>query len=508
MCGGLHKVLKEWKLDCSAIQKNTRKYCGKGLYIKPEGGKRQLEKVLSGRYEIIREIGRGGAGCVYLAHDRHLRHEVAVKKWRCNEKLTERFGCLVGGEKYQIHEVDVLKQMEHPSLPVVYDFFHENGFNYMVLEYIKGVTLADYIKENGTMKQQQAVSFMKKLIAVIEYLHTFNPAIIYRDLKPENIMLVGDGQIKLVDFGTAFMLYGTAYSMAKTGTPGFTAPELFVSGCDYHENSDIYSLGAVFYFVLTGKPPSTKKWEKKWELRKVASWGIRKFIYFSLHNNPEKRCQNIFILKDELMNYRRYEISQMAKCFIKRFLLVCVPLAVTFFGLFIVYRESVNMDITLFVKCGEVWSWNLEFPLTISFFAGVLLILAGLYLLMVNGGRKSQNVRIVKSVCLSDKKTIGLWVLVLFCLILATSKRDGVYAVDGCGMLCKPTIVNDLPIFIRGHGGYKKLIKNGAIYRPNKDIIIEIPLSGLPVGNEVVLKVVVEGQEGVYESRGYLIMVE
>jgi len=467
-----------------------------------------LEKVLSGRYEIIRAIGRGGAGCVYLVYDKHLRHEVAVKKWRCNEKLSERFGCLTGGEKYQIHEVDVLKQMEHPALPVVYDFFQENGFNYMVMEYIKGVTLADFIKENGTMLQQQAVTFMKKLIAIIEYLHTFNPAIIYRDLKPENIMLVGDGQIKLVDFGTAFMLYGTTGSMAKTGTPGFTAPELFVSGCDYHENSDIYSLGAVFYFILTGKPPGTKKWGKKWELRKVTSRGIRKLIDFSLHNNPEKRCQNIFILKDELENYKRYEIGQIAKCFIKRFLLMCIPLVVTFSGMFVVFRESVNLDIPLFVKYGKSWGWNKEFPLTIGFLAGVLLILAGLYFLVANGGRKNQNVRIVKSVCLSDKKTIGLWVVALFCLIMAASKRDWVYAVDECGMLCKPATVNDLPTFIRGHGGYKKLIKNGAIYRPNKDIIIEIPLSGLPLGNEVVLKVVAEGQEGVYESRGYLIMVE
>ena len=451
----------------------------------------KLKKVLSNRYELIREIGQGGAGNVYLAYDRHLCHEVAIKK--CGDLL---------------HEVDVLKQMEHSALPKVYDFFREDGFDYMAMEYVRGTNLADLIRESGPLKEQQVILLMDKLISVIDYLHSFNPPIIYCDLKPENIMIRGDGHVKLVDFGAAFMLYGTARNPVRMGTPGFTAPELFDSGCEYQENCDVYSLGAVFYFVLSGKVPGMKKIERDWELRKVASSGIRKIITRCMIINPEKRYQNIGRLADDLMNYKELEFAMMVKHFVRRLLLFCAHISVLVTGALVILCESLNVDMPVLVSDNGLWSFNREFPVTVVFLAGVLLMVAGLFFLLAVSSRRGIKVKIVKSVCLSDKKTVGLWVMVVFCMIMSVFRFDDVYAGGDCEMLCKPKYISLLPTFIRDMDGYKLLIMHGVVYRPTKDIIIEIPLAGLPQGEEVVLKVVVEGVEGVYESREYLVGVD
>lgn len=457
-----------------------------------------MRKVLVDKYEIIREIGLGGAGRVYLAYDRHLRLEVAVKElaW----KAAKEIGTLW-------HEVDVLKQMEHPALPAVYDFFHDHGCDYMVMEYIRGINLADYVKENGALKQHQAIFLMRKLLSVIEYLHSFNPPIIHRDLKPGNIMLGGDNRIKLVDFGTAFMLYGDGRPIVS-GTPGFTAPELFLAGSGYHENSDIYSLGAIFSFVLTGKVPDARKIPRRIGKPQRISGGVKKIIARCLRANPEKRYQNVYQLKDDLKNFRYFEADQVVKRFIRKGIRLCVPPGLFYMGIMMVYRECLRFGIPLMIRHEKAWGWNGDFPITYGLSAGVLLMLGGLYFLLAGLGQKNNNVRIVKSICLSDKKSVGLWGLIAFGVILAAAMRADVHAVANESLANSQHMVAELPIFIRDQDGCKVLIQNGAVYRPQKDIILEIPISQLPPGVGMTLKVVVEGGEWLYESREYLVMVE
>ncbi|MCL2050444.1 MAG: serine/threonine protein kinase [Lachnospiraceae bacterium] len=460
-----------------------------------------MKKTLVSRYEIISIIGHGVAGSVYLAYDSHLQYEVAIKKLNMAQKS------ITGSLR---SEVNILKQMEHEALPIVYDFFAEAGSEYMAMEYVRGISLADYVKENGPLGRKKAILLMKKLLSVFEYLHSFNPPFIYRDLKPENIMLKSENEIKLVDFGTAFSLYSETKNPVKSGTPGFTAPELFAKGRVYNEASDIYSLGAVFYFILTGVVPKGKlpngvvpngtvpggvvpngKLPSGQAIAGQKRKRGNKIISRCLNKNPEQRYQNVHQLKTDLFNWGSFAIGTKIKSFIAKMF----PLLLSLSGLYLIYRESLSLGMEVFIKQGDIWRWNEGFPLNLRFFAGALMVLAGLYFRLALR-RKVSAVKIVKSICLTDKKT--LWILSAFLLIFAIT--PDVYAVNDLQI--------ELPIILRDHDGYKLLVKNGAVYHPGKDIIIEIPLDKLPQGIELVLKVVVEAEEMVFESRELLVMVE
>ena len=125
-----------------------------------------MNKVLKNRYEIIRKIGQGGAGCVYLAYDRHLRQKVAVKMWSyATFGMNSAHSCWGDENSGGLHEVDVLKNMQHKAFPVVYDLFREAEYEFMVMEYVQGINLADFIRDNGPLNQKQALVLMKKLIS-------------------------------------------------------------------------------------------------------------------------------------------------------------------------------------------------------------------------------------------------------------------------------------------------------------------------------------------------------
>ena len=449
-----------------------------------------MKKVWINRYEWMRELGHGGAGHVYLAYDRHLNIEVAIKEIRLASAKDS--GSLS-------HEADMLKQMEHPDLPKIYDYFQESGCDYMVMEYVLGKTLADYITENGPFKQGQAILLIKKLGSVFGYLHAFNPPMIYRDLKPANIMIGGDGRIKLIDFGASFSLYRNNSYPMQIGTPLFTAPELFSPGWDYHECSDIYSLGAVFYFILTGKMPDKKRLRHNLKAAGV-SYGIQKIITRCLHENADKRYQNLYHLSDDLENYRYFESKQIGKRFMKKIFSLTAPLLFLGVGFMILYRGQV-MQIPFLAGQDEVLQRIGE-----SYSAGLLFILAGLYFLLAGSERKKNKVKIIKSICLSDKKTLGLWTLIAFCLFSLATLRDDVYAVTDYAAAHK--ISGELAMFIREQNGHKLLIQKDTIYRPQKDVIIEIPIDKFPKGEEMILKVILAGEEWLYESREYLLVVD
>ena len=450
-----------------------------------------MKKVLANRYEKISEIGHGGAGYVYLAYDRHLKMEVAVKEIRLAS--AKAAGSLA-------HEADMLKRMDHPALPKVSDFFHEDGCDYLAMEYVCGKTLADFVGENGPFTQGQAILAMKKLVSVFGYLHSVNPPMIYRDLKPANIMVMGNGRIKLVDFGASSALYRHNGWTMRSGTPAFTAPELFTSGRDGQECSDIYSLGAVFYFLLTGKTPEIKKLRRNLKAGRI-SRGIQKIITRCLHENPDKRYQNVYNLDDDLENWRYFECRQIVKRAMKKIVSLTVPFLFLWAGFFMLCREQIITNPFLAGRNAVLWRWNEGSS------AGLLFILAGFYFLLAMQGHRKTNVKIIKSICLTDKKTAGLWMLAaFFCLFSFAALGDNAYAVAGHTQAGK--ISGELPMVIREQSGHKILIQKGAIYRPKKDIIIEIPLDKLPKGEEMVLLVVLEGADWVYESREHLLVVD
>ena len=228
----------------------------------------KIGTVLDGKYEILKQIGRGGMSIVYLAIDNRLKKQWAVKELRSNMEDIE--GVLHSIE----NEADILKRIDHPVIPRIVDILHENGVIYVVMDYVEGRTLAEIVKEEGAKEQETVIEWGIQLADALKYLHSMNPPIIYRDMKPSNVMLKPDGSIKLIDFGTAkeFKVEKTADTTAL-GTRGYAAPEQFGDSngkgrYNTDEKTDIYSLGATLYHMVTGKSPS----EPPYEILPIREW--------------------------------------------------------------------------------------------------------------------------------------------------------------------------------------------------------------------------------------------
>lgn len=204
-----------------------------------------MEGMEIGKYIFCEELGSGGSGTVYRVYDKHLKCDRAVKKFS-------------GGEEAWKKELDMLKGLKHPLLPVITDSIEDGEDRYLVMEYIEGKNLSDYVRERGRIGQEQAVVWALDLAEVLIYLHERNSPVIYRDMKPANIMVDQGENLRLVDFGTAWMRYRKEDKVFYAGTYGYAAPEQMeeegAGGID--ERSDVYGLGATLYYMLTGDDPS------------------------------------------------------------------------------------------------------------------------------------------------------------------------------------------------------------------------------------------------------------
>lgn len=209
-----------------------------------------------GKYRIIKTLGQGGEGCVYLAQDESLSRLAAVKR------LWNETGKEIKEEGEQIRrEAAFLRDLCHPMLPVVYELFYEKGW-YLVMEYIDGVSLHNYIRTRGPVEEEQARLWASALLDVLVYLHTKETPVIYRDLKPDNIMVCRNGSLRLVDFGAAgFHRFGEEGEGRMAYTSGFAAPEQQGTGGGKawaDERSDIYACGKTLYYMLTGVEPGVE----------------------------------------------------------------------------------------------------------------------------------------------------------------------------------------------------------------------------------------------------------
>lgn len=210
----------------------------------------EIGSVIDGKYEILTEIGHGGMSVVYLAMDTHLNKQWAVKeiKKRGKGKSDE---IVVNS---LLAEANLMKRLDHPSLPRIVDII-DNGITiYVIMDYIEGESLDKILDEYGAQPEELVVGWAKQLCDALSYLHSQKPPIIYRDMKPANIMLKPEGNIKIIDFGIAREY--KEQNLADTtvlGTKGYAPPEQYSGQTD--PRSDIYALGMTMHHLLTGVDP-------------------------------------------------------------------------------------------------------------------------------------------------------------------------------------------------------------------------------------------------------------
>ena len=203
---------------------------------------------INDRYEIIKSIGEGGMANVYLAYDTILDRNVAIKVLRGDLANDEKFV-----RRFQ-REALSASSLSHPNIVAMYDVGEDNGLYYIVMEYVEGKTLKQLLKKRGSLTLSEAIDIMLQLTDGMAHAH--DSYIVHRDLKPQNIMIQDDGQIKITDFGIAMALNSTQLTQTNSvmGSVHYLPPEQ-AAGKGATIKSDIYSMGIIFYELLTGELP-------------------------------------------------------------------------------------------------------------------------------------------------------------------------------------------------------------------------------------------------------------
>jgi serine/threonine protein kinase, bacterial len=266
-------------------------------------------KVLNSRYEIVRRIGGGGMGAVYLAKDRNLGDALRAVKEMIQSHIDEsQHEKAIADFK---RESLLLTSLEHPSIPTVYDYFYDDaaGRFYLVMKYIPGGDLAARLRKagGGRLEEPEVVEWGIQVADVLHYLHTRSQPIIYRDLKPANLMIDSNTtRVMLIDFGIARWVNRQEKGVTAVGTMGYAPPELFSGQAD--PRVDIYSLGATMFHLLTGADPQDNpllifdfsKNPRPRQINPALSSEIEQLLMRAVEYKPEQRFQSGAELRDAL----------------------------------------------------------------------------------------------------------------------------------------------------------------------------------------------------------------
>ncbi|MGN8645045.1 Stk1 family PASTA domain-containing Ser/Thr kinase [Gracilibacillus sp. HCP3S3_G5_1] len=263
-------------------------------------------KVLNERYEIIKLIGGGGMANVYLGNDPILNRQVAIKVLRLEYANDEEFIT-------RFHrEAQAATSLSHPNIVNIYDVGEEDQIYYMVMEYVDGMTLKQYIQLHAPIEVEEVIEIMTQITSAISHAH--ENGLIHRDIKPQNILIDPYGQIKVTDFGIAIALSATALTQTNSmlGSVHYLSPEQ-ARGGKANRKSDIYSLGIVLFEMLTGQLPfsgqsavsialkhlQTETPSVK-ELNPKVPQSVENIVLKSTTKDPFHRYQEVYEMEDEL----------------------------------------------------------------------------------------------------------------------------------------------------------------------------------------------------------------
>lgn len=248
-------------------------------------------QILDIKYEVIKVLGQGGMGTVYLCKNSRLGNFWAVKE--VNSKWENQIDFLA--------EPNMLKNLNHIGIVRIIDIFYEDDNLYIVEDYIEGKTLKEHVNAKGPLFSELVEDISRQLCSILDYLHSFNPPIVYRDLKPSNIMIKPNNKVVLIDFGIA-RTYKESQEGDTTilGSKGYIAPEQLVN-IQSNTQTDIYSLGATMFFMLTGKAislPTELMAEENYP--EHAAKSLVKVIQKASAIEPESRYANVKLMLSDL----------------------------------------------------------------------------------------------------------------------------------------------------------------------------------------------------------------
>lgn len=428
-------------------------------------------------------------GKVYLARDGHLERLVVVKESQ---------------EEFLTPETELLKELRHPGLPQVYDCFREEGSSYLVMEYIEGMSLRQYLDRYKRVPEEQAVRWGLELCGILGYLHGRHPAVIYRDLKPDNIMICQDGSLKLIDFGGAIRCaFGGKRQELCIGTAGYCPGEQWQeTGGEI--SWDIYALGAVLHEMLTGANPSRPPRERRplQEYDRSLSGALERIIRTSTAQEAARRYASMEQFAQELQRqegrWRRFLRAGWA--WLRRLVLILMGgyTAICFF-----------LPLLQGIPETDIPFPFLEKPLILLMLTLILyLILSGGLLEEFSGAVFGSRRRLFlrrheKNIWLTQKKFSGLMLVFVFLLgrlapvCLTQAAVSELYAGEKGEALW---------VEMRDEQGRKLLLKEDAVYTAEDKVRFELPAARLP-GQKLALQFVGTGEDGtVYNSRIFYIL--
>lgn len=316
-----------------APQKESRPYTSPNIGTGDTDGKgsaklKPLDEgtVLNNRYEIVRKIGGGGMGAVYLASDKNLGGVLRAVKEMVQSYIEE-----VQQEKAINdfkRESMLLTSLDHQAIPTIYDYFYaeKEARFYLVMKYISGGDLASRLRaaNEGKIDERSVTEWAIQIADVLDYLHNRQPPIVYRDLKPANIMIDGNsGRVMLIDFGIARWINKEEKGVTAVGTMGYAPPELFSGNVE--PRSDIYSLGSTMFHLLTGADPQSNPllifdFQKNPHPRQInpqLSDQMERILMRSVEYNSDKRFASAAemrqTLEDHLANLKANKVSYGVK---------------------------------------------------------------------------------------------------------------------------------------------------------------------------------------------------
>jgi serine/threonine protein kinase len=289
-----------------------------------------------GEYIVEAVLGHGGMGQVFLASHAQVDVPVAIKQVRADEPLPpgviEELDTLLhsknaplqplqgdfpvsGGPNTDrfLREALLIARLRHPAIPLLYDYFLENGYWYLVMEYVPGSTLSSYMREHAPLPPLEAINYALQICDVVNYLHRQNPPVVFRDLKPANVILHPDGRLMIIDFGIArYFKEGQFNDTTDFGSPGYASPEQYEGLGQTDARSDLFSLGVIIHEMLSGQRPtrrgvSMEQLESLHKLNPAISPALSGLVMVATRTEPMYRFQSAHTFYQALERVRAVE---------------------------------------------------------------------------------------------------------------------------------------------------------------------------------------------------------